>query len=294
METKSAEYRQEVMTITPTLAGEILRLNSNNRNVRDYMVRQYAQMMKEGRWDENSPATISFYQDGTLADGQHRLLAVKRSGATLRMLVVFGCKRSPFIDTGMRRTSKDSLRIADAGLDWLNGTHVAVVNLLNTEFPHIGCGRDNSKRGEYLHRYETSFRWASENYRPKKGMAGLGQAGVYAAFISAHIAGADTEKLGRAAHYLATGTTMQEYADPLYNMISGLRDTLVNGAGNKGRMPGGRMQRDVMYRTAQVLKNYLEDSNENGRSTAVPQRFAFPVYGLDGSVVYDPKHSLRS
>ena len=45
METKSAEYRQEVMTITPTLAGEILRLNSNNRNVRDYMVRQYAQMM---------------------------------------------------------------------------------------------------------------------------------------------------------------------------------------------------------------------------------------------------------
>ena len=79
METKSAEYRQEVMTITPTLAGEILRLNSNNRNVRDYMVRQYAQMMKEGRWDENSPATISFYQDGTLADGQHRLLAVKRT-----------------------------------------------------------------------------------------------------------------------------------------------------------------------------------------------------------------------
>lgn len=294
METKSTEFRQEVITITPELADELLRMNSNNRNVREYAVRQYAQMMQEGRWDEKTPATISFYQDGTLADGQHRLMAVKRAGVTLRMLAVFGCGRSPFIDTGMRRTSKDSLRIADAGLDWVNSTHVAVVNLLNTEFPRIGCGRDNSKKGEYLHRYEASFRWASEAYRPKKGIAGLGQAGVYAAFICAHIAGADTEKLGRAAYYLATGQVMEEYADPLYNMISGLRDVLANGAGSKGRMPGGRMQRDTMYRTAQVLKNYLSDSNKTGRSTAVPQRFAFQVSGLDGSVVYDPSRTSHS
>lgn len=293
METKSTEFRQEVVAVTPEMADELLRMNSNNRTVRDYMVRQYAQMMKEGRWDEKTPATISFYKDGTLADGQHRLMAVKRAGVTLQMLVVFGCDRSPFIDTGMRRTSKDCLRIADASLDWVNSTHVAVVNLLNTEFPRIGCGHDNSKKGDYLHRYEASFRWASEMYRPKKGIAGLGQAGVYAAFICAHITGADPEKLRRAAYYLATGQTMEEYADPLYNMISGLRDVLAAGGVNRGRMPGGRMQRDVMYRTAQVLKNYLSDTNKNGRSTAVPQRFAFQVFGLDGEVVYDPTRTSR-
>ncbi len=284
VDTKSEEFRQEVVDITPEMAAEFLRLNSNNRKAREYVVRQYAQLMSEGRWSLSHQG-IAFYKDGSLADGQHRLLAVVRSGTTVRMLVSYGVERTSYIDVGLKRTGADCMRIYDPELSWVNKNHVAWANLLNSEFPAIGCGGDIGKTGDYLKRYRHSYEWVAKNYSPRNE-PGLRTAGVYAAFVSAHIAGANVEKLAQAAYYLTSGLINTDYDDPAVNTILALRTTLMNGTLQKGRMPGKRMQRDIMLCTGQALKNYINGTKKS--KCEVPPTFAFPVYGMDGTIVFNP------
>ncbi len=44
--------------------------------------------MREGHWDTTHQG-IAIASDGTLVDGQHRLLAIVESGVTVRMNVTF-------------------------------------------------------------------------------------------------------------------------------------------------------------------------------------------------------------
>lgn len=284
IDTKSSVFRSELMEITPELADEFLRLNSRNRTTREGVVRQYAQMMREGRWDLSHEG-IGFYEDGSLADGQHRLKAIKRANTPIQMLVTFGLKPSVYMNTGLKRTGADNLRIAGDDMQWVTPKQLSWVKLLNKEFPAIGCGEDNAKYGEYLRRYEHSFRWVAENYTASK--AGLAMAGVNAALLCAHISGADTERLLRAIHYLSGGRVGgSEYSDKSVDTMLALRETLLEGRLGKGRMPGQRLRRDVMLCSGAAIKAYLDDVRKT--KCEVPLTFAFPVYGLDGKVVYTP------
>ena len=51
--TKSGELKIVVMDITPTKAKNLLRMNTNNRNLRENRVDQYACDMKTGHWYAN-------------------------------------------------------------------------------------------------------------------------------------------------------------------------------------------------------------------------------------------------
>ena len=64
----------KIQTITPETAKAWLKeKNVNNRNVRQSLVDYYANEMIAGRWKDNDQA-ISFFEDGTLANGQHRAI----------------------------------------------------------------------------------------------------------------------------------------------------------------------------------------------------------------------------
>lgn len=73
--------------ITPAIATEWLKHNTKNRNPNSY--RRFVEDMKNGRWGVNG-ATISWCEDGTLIDGQNRLIAVEKSGVSIVALVVRG------------------------------------------------------------------------------------------------------------------------------------------------------------------------------------------------------------
>jgi len=79
------EYSVEF--ITPEIAEEMLTHNTDNRSVRRSRVNRYARDMESGAWREDG-AAIRFAKDGTLLDGQHRLLGVVQSGVGIWMLVV--------------------------------------------------------------------------------------------------------------------------------------------------------------------------------------------------------------
>jgi|688.fasta_scaffold431017_2 hypothetical protein len=101
-----------LVQMTPEWASEILSRNTHNRTVRPAMVKQLAADIKDGRW-QLTPQTVSTATDGTLLDGQHRLMAIVESGCTVSMMLATDCPPECFaaIDTGHSRTPGDILKI---------------------------------------------------------------------------------------------------------------------------------------------------------------------------------------
>lgn len=101
------------MLITPAIARAFLANNHHNRPIKRHRVRQYAADIKAGRWEENGE-TIKIAKDGSVLDGQHRLLAIVQSDTPARMLVVQGLPRSVFatIDQGVLRNTGDLMAVS--------------------------------------------------------------------------------------------------------------------------------------------------------------------------------------
>jgi hypothetical protein len=105
-----------VETVTPKKAEAWLNANRNNRNLREGVAEQYAKDMSCGNWTQCT-APIAFYDDGDLADGQHRLYAIIESGTSQTFTIMRGLKRVDGlnIDTGLGRSLIDAGKIS--GLD---------------------------------------------------------------------------------------------------------------------------------------------------------------------------------
>jgi hypothetical protein len=103
---------EEIVQVTPEIAEHWLTFNRSNRNVRKFVVEAYASDMLNGRWIYTGDA-IRFDEDGTLIDGQHRLLAIIQSGMPQTMRVIRGLDSSAkkVIDTGARRMVSDVLQM---------------------------------------------------------------------------------------------------------------------------------------------------------------------------------------
>lgn len=104
----------EFTTIDPALARAMLSRNVNNRTIRERRVRELAAIMKEGRWGLSTDE-IAFDDEGTLINGQHRLLAVVASGTTIKATVAYGIPQNPYIDLQSRRTLYDNATLSSDG-----------------------------------------------------------------------------------------------------------------------------------------------------------------------------------
>jgi hypothetical protein len=100
---------QKIMVGLPE-AEKLLGHNISNRRIKRRVVLSFADDMTNGRWKQAGAPLIQA-DDGTLLDGQHRLLAVIESGCTIEFLLVTGVERDaqPVIDTGTRRSLGDVL-----------------------------------------------------------------------------------------------------------------------------------------------------------------------------------------
>lgn len=102
----------EIVEISPELAHELLGYNTHNRRARARVVSAYAADMRAGAWQWNGES-IKFAQDGTLLDGQHRLLAIIEADITVTMLVVRGLpnETQDTVDGGAKRKFSDVLQL---------------------------------------------------------------------------------------------------------------------------------------------------------------------------------------
>lgn len=102
----------DIERITPEIAKAMLMGNIDNRSVKTNLIDQYAGDMKAGRWQMTGQPII-FSDDGLLNDGQHRLLALIKSEATVTMMVTRGVPRESrsAIDIGKSRGAGDVLQM---------------------------------------------------------------------------------------------------------------------------------------------------------------------------------------
>lgn len=123
--------RSETVLLTPEIAQQWKLKNTNNFRVLDRAkVDKYASEMASGNWELNGE-TIAFYEDGTLANGQHRIEAVVKSGVTIETLVAYGVKKKVKVfDMGSKRTLQQMARAM--GLS-ANNPRIATANFVLNE-----------------------------------------------------------------------------------------------------------------------------------------------------------------
>ena len=107
-----ARVTHKTMQVGPDLALKWLDKNTANRQVRPSRVKEYTKAMTDGRWHYTADP-IRFDEDGRLIDGQHRLLAIVKSGTEQEMHVVRGLAREAqdAVDVGAARTASDALKV---------------------------------------------------------------------------------------------------------------------------------------------------------------------------------------
>jgi len=191
-----------VESVGPKAAEAWLNANKSNRRLRDGIVEKYAADMKSGRWT-SCPEPISFYDDGDVADGQHRLFAIIESDTEQIFPICRGLKRVDGLNlnTGLSRTLVDNARISKTD-DGLSKALISTARAI--EFGTISVGRTVSN-GETLaivakHREAAAF--ACSEVRRKSLLCGTVVTGAVG---RAYAAGVDHDKLRRFCDVLGCG-----------------------------------------------------------------------------------------
>lgn len=98
--------------VTPEIASKWLLRNTGNRHVRQGHLEGLVRTMEGGSWAFNGDS-VCFDVEGVLIDGQHRLMAVVRSGVPIWVVVVRGLQAhsQDTIDLGAEREVGDQLQL---------------------------------------------------------------------------------------------------------------------------------------------------------------------------------------
>lgn len=106
----TSDYTPELIALSPAVCALLfLEHNPHNRDWKPLYTEQLARQIQKGLWRKNN-ASIGFYRNGALQDGQHRLAAMALSGATYETIVVYGIERDAIVttDTTARRSAGDA------------------------------------------------------------------------------------------------------------------------------------------------------------------------------------------
>lgn len=98
------------MLVTPEVAASLLeKVPEYQRRASSAFVDMYASDMENGRWNEALGCRIIIGKNGELMDGQHRMMAIVKSGKSYMFDVLEGLDESEFtkIDQGKTRTAGD-------------------------------------------------------------------------------------------------------------------------------------------------------------------------------------------
>ena len=180
----STSLEARFVTATKELVDALLAINQRNRKVRLGTVQRYERHIKRGEWCETNQG-IGVTSDGLLADGQHRLLAIRNCGyPPVPLLLVTGLDPGvfQFIDNGAKRSFHDATQRTH-GLT--KHQSVAIETLANMRWRGSYWSMEKHDRvstveiQEWIDAYEDAF-WLLEDAYSKPTFF---RAGVRAALI---------------------------------------------------------------------------------------------------------------
>src|SRR5690625_1412976 len=109
----SKHIKHETVVITAEKATILLGSNTHNRSISKSNLRSIKNSLLRGEGKFNGEA-IKIAADGTILDGQHRLLACKETGISFKTLLITGLPADiqHTMDSGKTRSHGDVLKLA--------------------------------------------------------------------------------------------------------------------------------------------------------------------------------------
>lgn len=231
----------KVMDITPEIAQEFLNINVDNRPIESKTVDMYADDLVHGRWHENGqPFTLS---NGILKSGQHRCLAIIKTGITIRNAVVVYTDDPEMLDTHRSRTVRDL-----SGIDTLS---ISAINVIIWMTREMQTGRiSKAVTIEVYDKMRHSARFVVDRIAGAN-QNGLKKAGFIGACIAAHYQGYHSDDLEAFITAYRSGYMSRD--------IDKTAIALRNAALTLPRCGGRIMQKQMYLKTQSALKAYSEN-----------------------------------
>lgn len=252
----------QILDVTPEMAKMFLMKNEANRNINKSQLEMLERSINDGHWRLTHQG-IALYEDGDIADGQHRLTAIVNTGATLRMPVFTNVKRDTgtvmAIDCGLKRSVKDGATITGSNLTF---AQAAICKALE-----FGYRTTNKVKLTHIEQYNLVSKWSisldmSAKFFPKNTLK-ISITPVKVAALVAVKNGLDAEMVAAFCKTLSTG----EYFDPIFINAVRVRNKLIayNFRGGDGTRDAYNITLNAIFRTARGEKvkqtNFRFDPN---------------------------------
>jgi hypothetical protein len=255
--------------IGPEEARIFLESNPGNRKIRAAFVERYAVDMKEGRW-RLSHQGIAFDTEGNLLDGQHRLLAIIRSGCVIRMAVTYNLDKAcnEILDAGAGRSVKDALRFQGKEIQNLEA---AVAQRMLMPLESYYAGRFGFTRGQILEsflKHEDAIRSVMKMFPTTRRRVTL--AGVLTPITRAWYS-EEESRLNAFAKLIYHGFTDEEPHEEDKTALL-LKDWLIRTKS----VIGYQGEREVYAKVERALRGYLDGERLNTLYGAKTELFPLP------------------
>ena len=142
--------------VTPEIAKNYLLNNDGNRRVSPPRLLMYCDDILNGRWKEDTGECIKISVTKKVIDGQHRLLAIVKTGIALNLHIALDVNDDVFdvVDTGKSRNATDVFKIANIKFENSIPSIISTYNIL----------LDNRKFGGQIHKSKTNAMLLEQYY----------------------------------------------------------------------------------------------------------------------------------
>ncbi len=250
-EKEEKEETVSLETIDPATAEYYLSLNEKNRNPSMSKVSRYSRDMESNRWGTGDSAIV-FDWNGRLINGQHRLMAIIRSGKAQKCIVRRGAdpEEQTVMDRGLQRTFTGDLQIRGVeNATWRGPVINALWEVLYNKKSAVATDKD---RMSLLEEFEEPIKFVeSMVYNFKKQMPGdiKGTAPYHALVVL--LASKDRKKAELFYEITAVGLDCPKegYLRSLRNLLSSKTVT------------GARAVAEVSHKSAKAILYFVKGDN---------------------------------
>jgi arylamine N-acetyltransferase len=237
-----------VEMVTPVVAKRWLTHNDGNRRLRSYMVEQYAHDMTQGDW-LFKPVAICFDEKNKLANGQHTLSAILKSGIGQTLLIARHMPRKNIavMDRGLTRSINDIAQFLGEDFDSKRSALARVVKF------GLKCWANESTNPAS---FDTLFSAYMEHKEPIDFVLGYARqksvgfnAPTLAVCARAYYT-ESSEKIGRFLEVLRSGVVAND-GESAAIRLRDFQRTLKGGASTKARI-------ETYQKTQSALRHFLD------------------------------------
>ena len=261
----------KIEVITPQFAAAVLEnKNHSNRHIRRQVVATLTEAIRNGEF-RTTHQGISFYEDGTLADGQHRLSAIVAANMPVTMSVMRGLSKDDglVIDCGEKRKLHDQIRLSSVS-EFADKSHVSVSTFFLQVLPNTFKRPTIDDTVRFFEIHGTLIDQAAKIAAAKKKK--LHNAGIIATYATA-LQAEEVQKMFRFHTVLTSGIV----ESPSENAAVRLRIYLTNA---DSRVWASENAKDTLRRCQRAVYAFCR-GEDLGAIKAQPD-YKYPVLTLTG------------